>query len=334
MKNFKRWTMICSALVLVGAMSLGMSTAQAQDTSNSRVFKFVPRHYDVLVSIDVQRTLKSRVYKLIKSELDFTDLHQGVKDIESWIGFDFDRDLYEIVFAGQSGMEGRELVYIRGKFDIPRIVSSNKELAGLVFEGTKLYYWYDAKDGHRYGCFIRNDLLVVAPTESLMHSVIRASKNPQLSMLSNQKLMRMFNSMRSRPEIWVLAAQTPKTSPKVRNNPVYNSYQAGMAVLSLEPEISLAAIGETVSAEKAKQSSDALNGLLALMRMNKENPDIRKLAENVRVSFTKQFVQVKLKLPRNEVHSMLLREIRKQKQEAQRTPGPKKSRTVKRPVRR
>ena len=299
---------------LLTALIITPNFAQAESSvAKDDILKFVPAQHNVVIGIDVQKALNSDIVQQLKQELPMDAFEQGIADIEAFTGFNVERDLHQIYVSNVVGNDGDESVYLRGKFDIPSligVIQFNADYAYTEHEGVKIHYWYDEKDGDRYGCFVKKDLLVIGPTREKVVATLKAKANSDDAMGGKKAARDLQAKIQGEPVAWALAIKGDVPMPNTENNPVIKQLKSALVTIDIEKSLKLAAVGETASEELSKNFCDMLNGLVALGRINQEQPDLQMLAEATKISQDGKYIRLTVDLPMDKFRQAVSDKIR------------------------
>jgi hypothetical protein len=332
-RNFL-WLIVCIAILAIPVLVIeGWNTRAKKEYEP---LSLVPKETDFVMVVDMKKIVATKYYtefKQDKKELD--DYYEFTEKT----GIDPEKDLDIITISLKKMEDDPDFVLIAtGRFDKEKILSSIKKEAAATeeeYQGKTIYKFADRHEKceeeemekeeearHRHKedevrlAFLDSDIVAIS-NSGLIKNAVDLYQGKGESIEQNQTLMDVVKEIDQDDMVWGAGVVPEKVKMRApQEHPMGNIVATIKSVVfSLDLEKELDALFKIKSdcKENVKNIADAINGLLALGRMNyAEQPDYMELLEGITVEGTEDIVSVSVHIPEN-LLDKLSKEVTKKK---------------------
>lgn len=294
-------------------LSLVLLAAPALFAADANMVRLLPADPRGVAGVSVSQSLNSPLGRYILSQLKDED--GGLKKLTEATGFDYRRDLHEVVVANYgAGTKDNALLVARGSFDVSRIRSAFIAMGGntLSIEGVEML---QAKDGNAFA-FVNGSTVVAGDAE-----LVRTALTRQNAQVANRDLAARITEMSAKYDAWMFTAtpvstlmnmpETPATGNKkgaVVRSDVLRGVVSASGGLKFGNTVEISGEAVARSDKDATALHDVMKffaGMITLNREEKGNEELAKLVETLQVGTKGNTVSFSLSVPELEVEKMI-----------------------------
>jgi len=277
----------------------------------------LPADTRFLIGIDVQRFVSSPFWERYGTQEGMRP--KGLRDLEEKTGLDPARDVEQVVMAGSGpvGSRTRPLLLAVGRFDPARIGETAKSAGGASvreLQGVPLYTFSASRAGgtpeEATLAVLDRGTLLFGPTAKVEETVASRARG-EVPLRQNTQLLGLVEKVKPGFTFWMvgdrtLLEQMPKAIPAPGAG---GSGGAGASMAlpplealtvtgDLDPQVSLAIVGQAVDDASATKLADVVRGLVALVSLQaQQKPELQQLTSAISVATEANRVLVSARLP-------------------------------------
>jgi hypothetical protein len=315
------------SVVAVGAgLALGaiyLSTARAAVGPLPAVGLSLPAESRFVVGIDVRRFVASPLYRRYAEKMPVRP--QAFADLQERTGLDPERDIDQVVIAGQGPTRSDQgVVLVLGRFDrykLSRAIETEKR-GGVTwkdYQGTTVYLFGEAANRRSGAVAFLDDHTIVLGGRPLVESVIANHASGGGSLRSNAKVVSLLEQVRPGATFWMVGDQSlmdqmprsvpapgaPMSGPAPMQSLQLPGLKSVVVTGDLDPVMAVEATGEAADEAAAKNLADVVRGFVALAALQaNQRPELRDLASAVSVSTEATRVHVAARFPYELIDSL------------------------------
>ncbi len=335
MRNRKFLGIVICTVILVAPL-LAMERGNTPAKKDYKPLSLLPKDAGFVVIVDMKKVVDTKYYgKFKEDEKKLDDYYEFIEKT----GVDPEKDLDKIAVSLSEMEEDAEFVLIAtGRFDKEKILSSIREEATIVedeYQGKILYQITDrhvkdkgeieeeeAEVKHKHKkdevrlSFLDSDIVAISNSD-LIKNTVDLYQGKGESIEKNQVLMEVMKEIDQDDMVWgagVVPEKVKMSAPP--EHPIANvaaTIKSIVFSIDLKKELDVFLKIKSDCQENVKNITDALNGFLALGRMNyAEKPDYMELLEGILIEGTEDMVSVSMHMS-EELLDRLSEEIAKKK---------------------
>jgi len=259
-----------------------------------------------VVHADCEQFNKSRLGQLIRAELSSLGIEEKLQDFAKVFSFHPLDDVRDVTIYGQGQDREKAVVLIKGKFDKEKLLAlirSNPEHQESEYGSIVIHRWrneekvpsQDAKEQMMYGCFYRDDLIVIGAGLPAVKHALDVLNGSTASAVGG-----VFDSaIQQRQGVFFMVAANnlaQTVSDQQKAAVLKQANQLALAVGEDEKNVYVNVNLKASSQEAAEYIRRILDGILAYLALAaKEQPKLAALVENIKLSCAQNTVQVYFK---------------------------------------
>jgi len=307
--------------VLVGVGALWMDQARAAVGPLPGEGLILPADSRFVMGVDVRRLVSSPFWERYGKRDKMRP--QAWTELEEKTGLDLSRDVDQVVLAGSGAPQTREtpLVLAVGRFDpvkIGKTIEESGKATARKVQGLTLYE-YEGPVGKEQRTLavtlLDNHTVLVGPPHRV-EATLASRARGESPLRENAALLRLVENVRPGSTFWMVGDQTllsnmPKAIPAPGGGGDAAAslnlppLQALTVTGDLEPDVSLALVGEASDNTSATKLADVMRGLVALVTMQAhQKPELQQLASAVSIATEENRVLVNARLPYELIDSL------------------------------
>jgi hypothetical protein len=301
--------------VVAGLGALWMSPARAAVGPLAGEALILPSDARFVMGFDVKRFTASPFYERFAAKGGLKP--EALQQLEEKTGLNPARDIDHIVIAG-SGHGGKGapgLAVALGRFDLyklGRALETEGKATGVNHEGVTVYSFADDEPRAVAVAFLDEATLVFGAKDQVIAAVGSRTRN-ETPLKGNKALMTLVEKVRPGSTFWMvgdqsLLASLPMSVPAPGPAPGASADATATMTLpaltgltvtgDLDPQLSLAIVGEARDALAAKNLADVVRGFVAMASLQaQQKPELQQLASAISVATEENRVLVNARLP-------------------------------------
>jgi hypothetical protein len=257
--------------------------------------KFLPPDADSLAFLNVRQATESALFKQYGLPLlkDAVASNPDVQNLTKATGLDVSRDLDSVLLATAGGVDGKLLVVVRGKFDVPKVESAladaakhrPKELT-ITKEGTATIYESTAEGRTTYAAFADARTVLASPDRAYLAAALKRQDAPAAPRKEVAAALKQFTGKES---LYLVMVVTPEVRKSLEGNDqtkeLAKVLKEASATVTVADDVRIEAAATTADAMSAKQLADFVNtikNVLPRLAKNAGNEQLLSLAEAIR----------------------------------------------------
>ena len=309
---------ICIAILAASLLAVERGNTYAR--KDYKPLSLLPKDAGFVLVVDMKKVVDTKYYNKFKQdEIKLDDYNEFIEKT----GVDPEKDLDKIAISLSEMEEEADFVLIAtGRFDKEKILSSIREEAAVVedeYQGKILYQITDrhvqcededeieeeeAEIKHKHKkdevrlSFLDSDIIAISNSD-LIKNTVDLYQGKGESIENNQVLMEVVKEIDQDDMVWgagVVPEKVKEMPPP--GHPIANVVATIKSVvfsIDLQKELDAFLKIKSDSQENVKNITDALNGFLALGRMNyAEQPRYMELLEGILIEWTEDMVSVSM----------------------------------------
>jgi len=311
-----RWVLILAMSVVVlgvvaGTGAIWMSSARAAVGPLAGEALILPKDARFVMGFDVKRFAASPFYTKFATERGMKP--EALQQLEERTGLNPARDIDQIVIAGagpgRKGAPGLAVAF--GRFDLYRLgraIETDGKAQGSSHEGVTVYTFAGDEPRTLAVAFLDESSLVFGAKDEVLAAISSRTRN-ETPLKGNTALMALVEKVRPGSTFWMVGDQSLLASLPT-SLPAPGASADGAATMTLpsltgltvtgdlDPQVSLAIIGEAKDALAAKNLADVVRGLVAMASLQaQQRPELQQLASAVSVATEENRVLVNARFP-------------------------------------
>jgi hypothetical protein len=313
-----RFVVFLSMIVVVGGVVVGLG-ALALDPARAAVGPLpaeglaFPADARFVVGLDLKRLIASPFYQRYGKQGGRPDVFADMTDK---LGMNPERDVDQVVIAGNTAGAGAGLVLVIGRFDrarVTRLIETEKrgDVSWSTREGTTVYLFREGTKGAGAAAFLDDNALLVGSAAAVEATIDNRAKGGP-SLRSNAGLVSLLERVKPGSTFWMvgdqsLLAQMPRSIPAPGGAPAPGAPSSSVTLPNLrnlivtgdlDPELALAIVGEASDDAAAKNLADVVRGVVAMAALQAgQKPELKDLASAVSVTTDANRVLVNARIP-------------------------------------
>jgi hypothetical protein len=264
---------------------------------------------------DVRALRASPLGEKVLAAIPGSPAEAKIRAFAALTSIDLQRDVDAITLCGSGGPEQGALVYLAGRWDLPRlnaIVAGSEEFASKTEGRHTLMNWKDGKphagSGRQHACFVSTNLAVLADREEALRQALAALDGEAPALNSVRRFQELsaaggrgFASLAA-IDVNTLVAADPNAAWLQQVETVRLDVRSDAEGVRFE--LALCAAGPEV----AQQVQQVLAGFQSLaMLQGLKNPDLARIAQSARIGAADRNVSASLAIPMDLVTRALAR---------------------------
>jgi hypothetical protein len=327
---------ICTAILVASLLAVERGNTYAK--KDYKPLSLLPKDAGFVVVVDMKKVVDTKYYNKFKQdEIKLDDYNEFIEKT----GVDPEKDLDKVALSLSEIEDDADFVLIAtGRFDKEKILSSIREEAKVFedeYQGKTLYQITDrhvkyedegeieeeeAEVKRKYKkdevtlSFLDSDIVAISNSD-LIKNTVDLYQGKGESIENNQVLMEVMKEIDQDDMVWgagVVPEKVKKMPPT--GHPIANvaaTIKSIVFSIDLQKELDAFLKIKSDCKENVKNITDALNGFLALGRMNyAEQPKYMELLEGILIEGTEDMVSVSMHMS-EEMLDWLSEEIDKKK---------------------
>ena len=311
--------------VLAGLGALWMDPARAAVGPLPGEALVLPADTRFVMGIDVRRVVASPFWARYGSERSMRP--QAWRQLEEMTGLDPARDVDQIVVAGSGTATSRTppLVLAVGRFDPDRIAQTLQTSGKATLRdvgGVRVYEFAGPSPSASRTQTLAMALLdrrtvVLGPPDGV-EATVRHRAAGESPLQQNKGLLGLIERVRPGSSFWMVGDQTllaslpntfsgPGTGGSGDMGPSMNlpTLKAVTVTADLDPEVSLAIVGEAIDDPSATKLADVVRGFVALATLQaRQKPELQRLGSAISVATEANRVLLNARLPYELIDSL------------------------------
>jgi hypothetical protein len=266
----------------------------------------LPADARFVAGFDVKRLTESPFYKKYAQKGGRPD---AFADVEARIGLNPERDLDQVLVAGQDGNTGTGVAMVLGRFDrtkLMRMVEARKdEVTWKALSGTNVYLF---KEGSRRAAALAflDDRTLVIGTQAGVEATVASHTSGAAGLKGNKALLGLLEQVKPGSAFWMVGDQSllknlPNAIPAPQGGSgsvTLPNLQSLLVTGDLESAVSVSVTGETTDEAAAKNLADIVRGFAAFMVMQAaQKPELKDLGSAIKVSTEGRRVLLSARFP-------------------------------------
>jgi hypothetical protein len=305
--------------VVAGLGALWMSPARAAVGPLAGEALILPSDARFVMGFDVKRFTASPFYERFATKGGLKP--EALQQLEEKTGLNPARDIDHIVVAGsgKSGTKAPGLAVAIGRFDLyklGRAIETEGKATGTTHEGVTVYSFADDEPGAVALAFLDEATLVFGAKDQVIAAVGSRTRN-ETPLKNNKALMGLVEKVRPGSTFWMVGDQSllaslptsvpvavpaPGPAPGASADATASMTLPALTGLTvtgdLDPQVSLAIVGEARDALAAKNLADVVRGFVAMASLQaQQKPELQQLASAISVATEENRVLVNARLP-------------------------------------
>lgn len=274
------------SLLRLHALSLGLVAVIATSARAAEpVEALIPADTQVYVTLNARQFIDSDLFQKFYAEKLDDQKRAQIQVLNQLVGTDVLKNIDRVHAWGQVNREETMVAAIDGRLDRERLttlVKANSAYERLEESGTEVHKWVDDKNGEaRYGAFVSNDRLVIGNSLDALRKTLAARSDRGASVASKENAAR-FKAPSDVTFYGFMVAPDSMSAP-TEFEALRDLSNATISGKFTSSGLASSALLEMKSAQSAKDMNDFVAGLLALARMQKDNPELRSLVSGISV---------------------------------------------------
>ena len=293
--------------VAAGVGALWLSPARAAVGPLVGEALILPADAKFVMGFDVKRFAASPFYERFKAQRGMQPA--ALEELEAKTGLNPARDLDQIVVAG-TGVRGTGVAVALGHFDLyklGRAIETDGKAHGTSYEGVTVYNFSEESKQPLSLALVDESTLVLGPTDQVTQ-VLASRTRGETPLKTNAGLMARVEKIQPGSTFWMVGDQSllaslptsiPAPGASAGGGSVALPSLVGLTVTGdLDPQVSVAVIGEAKEAAAAKNLADVVRGLVAMASLQAaQKPELSQLASAVSVATEENRVLVSARIP-------------------------------------
>ncbi|HEY5906807.1 MAG TPA: hypothetical protein VIZ31_02130 [Vicinamibacteria bacterium] len=266
----------------------------------------LPADARFVAGFDVKRLTESPFYQKYAQKGGRPD---AFADVEARIGLNPERDLDQVLVAGQDGNTGTGVAMVLGRFDrtkLMRMVEARKdEVTWKALSGTNVYLF---KEGSRRAAALAflDDRTLVIGTQAGVEATVASHTSGAAGLKGNKVLLGLLEQVKPGSAFWMVGDQSllknlPNAIPAPHGGSgsvTLPNLQSLLVTGDLESAVSVSVTGETTDEAAAKNLADIVRGFAAFMVMQaSQKPELKDLGSAINVSTEGRRVLLSARFP-------------------------------------
>ncbi len=266
----------------------------------------LPADARFVAGFDVKRLTESPFYQKYAQKGGRPD---AFADVEARIGLNPERDLDQVLVAGQEGNTGTGVAMVLGRFDrtkLMRMVEARKdEVTWKALSGTNVYLF---KEGSRRAAALAflDDRTLVIGTQAGVEATVASHTSGAAGLKGNKALLGLLEQVKPGSAFWMVGDQSllknlPNAIPAPQGGSgsvTLPNLQSLLVTGDLESAVSVSVTGETTDEAAAKNLADIVRGFAAFMVMQAaQKPELKDLGSAINVSTEGRRVLLSARFP-------------------------------------
>ncbi len=250
------------------------------------VENIIPSDSQIYFTVNTRQLIDTELFqKFYREKLDDRKRAQ-IQVLNQLLGADILKDIDRIHAWGLVDREETMVAAIDGKFDqgkLTTLVKANPSHEVLKESGVEVHKWVDDKGGEtRYGAFVAGDRLVIGNSLEAMRKTLAARADQGASVASSPAAAK-FRAPADQTFYGLMVASGTTTAP-AELAALRDLSTATISGKFSSSGLASGALLEMKSAQAARDMGDLLTGLLALARMQRDNPELRELVSAITIN--------------------------------------------------
>ena len=268
----------------------------------------LPADSRFVVGLDAKRFTASPLYKRFQAQAR----PDAFRELEERTGLDPERDVYQILIAGQATKgAGPGLAIVLGSFDtykLGRSIETSKDkdkVVGRTFVGYTEYVFNEGGREAAAVAFLDRQALLIG-RQAAVEAALSGRANGTAPLRANASIMGLLERVKPGSTFWMVGDQSllqnlPGTVPSPTGNGTSIELPALKSLIvtgDLEPVISLAITGDAADEAAAKNLANIVSGFVSLVALQaSQKPELKDLAQAISVATEQSHVLVNARVP-------------------------------------
>jgi hypothetical protein len=257
--------------------------------------KFLPPDADSLAFLNLRQATELALFKKYGRPFlnDAIASIPEVQNLAKAAGVEITRDLDSVLLATAGGVDGKLLVVVRGKFDVPKVEAAladaaknrPKELT-ISKEGTATVYESTAAGRTTYGAFADPRTVLASPDRAYLVDALKRRDTPAAPRKELAAALKPFTGKES---LYLVVVVTPEVKKSLEANDqtkeLAKVLKEASATVTVADDVRIEAAATTADAMSAKQVAEFVNtikNVLPRLAKNAGSEQLLPLAEAVR----------------------------------------------------
>ncbi|MBN2590215.1 MAG: hypothetical protein JXA96_10170 [Sedimentisphaerales bacterium] len=251
--------------------------------------------------------LKSVSGEAIKKHLTELDVEKRLEDFAIYFGFNPLEDVQNVMLYGQGNDRDKAVLLIEGKFNKERLlalVGMNAEFKEIVYDDITIQQWREtdknvqqsAEGRMIYGCFFRDDLIMLCSGLSCLKDAIDVMKGTRKS--TSEEIFKDSLLLDSNVFLHIAAKDIAQLLGDEPNAAVLKQTEQIIIGVGQDSENIFACVKlKAKSQETARNISKLVDGIIALLSLaGDEQPELAKIGQMIKLTTDYDKVEIRLEL--------------------------------------
>jgi hypothetical protein len=293
--------------VMAGVGALWLNPARAAVGPMPAEALILPADARFVMGFDVKRFTASPFYARYAAQRGMQP--ESLRELEEKTGINPTRDIDQIVVAG-TGPGSIGLALVTGRFDLyklGRTLETEGKVTGTSHDGVTLYAFKEEGPRPTAVAFLNETSLLFGPKDKVEAAVSSRTRG-ETPFKANATLIGLVEKVRPGSTFWMVGDQSllaglptsvPAPGASAEGATVNLPALLSLTVTGdLDPQVSLAIIGQAKDELAAKNLADVVRGFVALASLQaQQKPELQQLASAVTVATEQSRVLVSARIP-------------------------------------
>ncbi len=269
----------CLGLTLIALLAPAARGADPVET-------LIPADAQVYVTVNTRQFIDSDLFQRFYQQKMDDQKRAQLQVLNQLVGTDVLKNIDRVHAWGQVNREETMVAAIDGRLDqekLSTLVKANSAYERIEEGGAVVHKWVDDKNGEaRFGTFVSGDRLLIGNSLDALKKTLAARSDRSASIAASGGAEKFKAPADSTFYCFMVAPDTMSAPTELEAlRDLTNATVSGKFTSS---GLSSSALLEMKSAQAAKDMNDVVTGLLALARMQKDNPELRDLVSGISVN--------------------------------------------------